>query len=71
MAIPFGGIVSSVNHVLGFAAVVTATLTGAARYAAVLTDFDKRQVERATAYGFYLGVLFSALFLVLDRFQTG
>lgn len=49
----FGGIVISVNHVLSFAA--------------VLRGSDKAQVERATAYGFYLGALLSVGLLLIDR----
>lgn len=62
-----GSIVTSVNHVLSFAAVVTAALTGAARYAAVLSGADENQVERATAYGFFLGAGLSVGLLLLDR----
>jgi hypothetical protein len=71
MVLVFGGIVNGVNHVLGFAAVVTAAFAGTARYTAVLIDADKRQVERTTAFGFYLGVLLSVLLLILDRIQGG
>jgi hypothetical protein len=62
-----GGIVSAVDHVLSFAAVLTAATTGAARYAAVLRGGSDRQVERTTAWGFFLGVLASVLALLLDR----
>jgi hypothetical protein len=66
-----GGIVSTVNHALSFVAVVTAVLTGAARYYAILRGADKDQVERATAYGFFLGALLSALLLAFDRILMG
>ena len=61
-----GDIVSSVNSVLSFAAVVTAAAAGASRYAAVLLGADRDRVERATARGFYLGVLVSAILFVLS-----
>lgn len=46
-------------------------LTGAARYYAILRGADKDQVERATAYGFFLGALLSALLLAFDRILMG
>lgn len=61
-----GGIVSSVNHLLGFMAVVTAAGASGARYAVVLTNADRRRVERMTAYGFHLGVLAAAILFILD-----
>ena len=62
-----GGIVSEVNHVLSFAAVVTAACAGAARYSVVLLGRDQLQVERATARGFFVGLIASVAFLVLDH----
>jgi hypothetical protein len=62
-----GGNVESANHLLGFAAVVTAAFAGAARYAMVLTDADERQVERATAVGFFSGGSIGALMFLLDN----
>jgi hypothetical protein len=63
-----GGIVTEVNHVLSFAAVVTAATTGVLRYAAVLRGLAPSQVELATARGFYVGLIVSAAFLALDHF---
>lgn len=62
-----GGIASGVNHVLNFAAVVTAAFAGTTRYVAVLGGADPRRVERATALGFFLGVPASGLILAIDR----
>ena len=39
---------------------------GAAHYAAVLADRTEREIERATAFGFFLGFGFGALVLVTD-----
>jgi hypothetical protein len=63
-----GGIVTEVNHVLSFAAVVTAASTGALRYAAVLRRADSARVDLATARGFYIGFIASVLLLALDHF---
>jgi hypothetical protein len=62
-----GGIASAIGGVLGFVAVVTAACAGASRYAAVLLSRDQAQIERATAKGFFVGVLASVVFLLLDR----
>jgi hypothetical protein len=62
----FGGIVSSLNSVLGFTAVVTAAAASFARYAIVLTHADRRRVERMTAYGFHFGILIAAILFILD-----
>ncbi len=61
-----GGIVSSLNSVLGFLAVVTAAAASFARYVIVLTNADRRRVERMTAYGFHLGILSAAILFILD-----
>jgi hypothetical protein len=63
----FGDIVTSVNHVLGFMAVVTAAGASVARYGAVLTDADRRRVDRSTAYGFHLGILLGLGLFALDH----
>ena len=63
-----GGIASAVGTALGFLAVVTAACAGASRYAAVLLNRDQTEIERATAMGFYAGVLVSAVFLALNHF---
>jgi hypothetical protein len=62
-----GGIVSSVNSVLGFMAVVTAAAASVARYGIVLTNANRRRVERMTAYGFHLGIFAGAVLFVLDQ----
>jgi hypothetical protein len=62
-----GGIVSSVNGVLGSMAVITAAAASVARYAIVLTNADRRQVERMTAYGFHLGIVAAIILFVLDQ----
>ena len=61
-----GGIVSSVNSVLGFMAVVTAAGASVVRYAFVLINGDRRRVERMTAYGFHLGIFAAAILFILD-----
>jgi hypothetical protein len=61
------GIVSSVNSVLGFMAVVTAAAASVARYGIVLTNADRRRVERMTAYGFHLGIFGAAVLFALDQ----
>lgn len=66
-----GGILTSIDDALSFIAVATAVLTGTARYFAVLRGAERDQVERATAYGFFLGGLLSALLLILDRILAG
>lgn len=62
-----GGLVSAIDDVLGFVAVVTAACAGAARYTAVLLRRDQAVIERVTARGFFAGVLFSTVFLFIDR----
>jgi hypothetical protein len=44
----------------------TALFAGAARYAAVLTDRDETEIERATAIGFFLGGSVGLLILFRD-----
>jgi hypothetical protein len=63
----FGGIVSSVNSVLGFTVVVTAAAASLVRYVVVLISSDRRRVERMTAYGFHLGVFVAAVLFILDQ----
>jgi hypothetical protein len=62
-----GGIVSSVNHVLGFMAVVTAAAASVVRYVVVLGSADRRRVERMTAYGFHLGIVAAVVLFILDQ----
>jgi hypothetical protein len=62
-----GGIVTEVNHVLSFAAVVTAASTGVLRYRAVLLCRPQARVELETARGFYVGLIASLVLLVLDH----
>lgn len=62
-----GGIVTSVNSVLGFVAVVTAAAASLAHYAVVLTNANRRRVELMTAYGFHLGILAAAILFILDQ----
>jgi hypothetical protein len=62
-----GGIVSSINSVLGFMAVVTAVAASLARDTTVLTRADRRRVERMTAYGFHLGILGATVLFALDQ----
>jgi hypothetical protein len=45
---------------------VTGLFGGAAHYAAVLTGRSEREVERATAIGFFLGFGLGALALAVD-----
>jgi hypothetical protein len=44
----------------------TGLIGGAARYAAVLVGRSEREVERATAFGFFLGFGLGSLALVID-----
>jgi hypothetical protein len=53
----------------GAAAVVissTGLIGGAARYGAVLADRSDREIEKATAVGFFLGLGIGIFALVLD-----
>jgi hypothetical protein len=52
----------AVAALIGF----TGLLGGAAHYAAVLAGRTEREVERATAIGFFLGFGLGALALVID-----
>lgn len=52
-----------VSDVLGLAVAVTGFFLGAFRYGAVLLGADKRRIETASAVGFYLGFVTSALVL--------
>jgi len=62
-----GGIVDSVNSVLGFTAGVTAASASLVHYATILATADRRRVERMTAYGFHLGILAAAVLFILDQ----
>ena len=65
--IPFGGIFT--NALSGAVALLlgsTALLGGAARYAAVLARRSEREVERATAFGFFFGIGLGVLALAMD-----
>jgi hypothetical protein len=44
----------------------TGLIGGAARYAAVLVGRTEREIERATAFGFFLGFGLGVLALVVD-----
>jgi len=52
----------AVAALIGF----TGLFGGAARYAAVLANQTDDDVERATAFGFFLGFLLGILALVVD-----
>lgn len=63
----FGGIFTdalsgAVAALIGF----TGLFGGAARYAAVLARHNEREIERATAFGFFLGFGLGAVVLVID-----
>lgn len=63
----FGGIFS--NALSGAAALLissTGLIGGAARYAAVLAGRTEREIERATAFGFFFGFGLGAFALVVD-----
>ncbi len=45
---------------------VTGLFGGAARYAAVLAGRSEREIEHATAFGFFAGFGVGALVLVID-----
>jgi hypothetical protein len=62
------GLISAVDDVLGLFAVLTAACAGLARYTAVLLRLEQPVIERATARGFFAGVLLSAALLIFDRF---
>lgn len=61
-----GGIVSSLEHLLGFIAVVTAAAATTTRYAFALINPDRQRLERATAYGFHGGILAAISLFALD-----
>lgn len=44
----------------------TGLIGGAARYAAVLAGRSEREIERATAFGFFLGFGLGTLSLLID-----
>lgn len=44
----------------------TGLIGGAARYAAVLSGRIEREIERATAFGFFLGFGLGTLALIID-----
>jgi hypothetical protein len=52
----------AVAVVLGF----TGIFGGAAHYGATLAGRTKPEVERATAFGFFVGIAFGAFTLVID-----
>lgn len=66
-----GSIVTAIDHVFSFVAVVTAVFTAAARYYAILRGAEKSQLDRTTAYGFFVGFVLSLLLLILDRVVLG
>jgi len=53
------------SDVLGLFALVTGLSVGFARYLAVLRGNSKKEIERATAYGFFYGLGASAMALFL------
>lgn len=66
-ALVFGGILTdalsgAIAALIGF----TGLFGGAAHYAAVLAGRSQREVERATAIGFFLGFGFGAVALLID-----
>jgi len=67
LGIALGGLVSAINEVLSFVAVVAAAATGTARYIAVLLHKEQAEVEQATARGFVIGIALSALFLFIEH----
>ena len=63
----FGGIFTdalsgAVAALVGF----TALFGGATHYGAVLAGRTEREIERATAFGFFFGFVLGALVLVVD-----
>lgn len=66
-----GSIVTAIDHVFSFIAVVTAIFTAAARYYATLRGAEKSQLDRITAYGFFVGFVLSLLLLILDQVVLG
>jgi hypothetical protein len=67
VGLAFGGIFTdaltgAVAALVGF----TGLFGGAAHYAAVLTGRTEREIERATAFGFFLGFGLGAFALVID-----
>ena len=67
MGLHFGGILSGELSGAG-ALLITSTglIGGAARYAAVLSERTEREIERATALGFFFGFGLGALALAID-----
>jgi len=62
-----GGIVSSLNYLFGFVAVVTAAAASTARYIIVLTNPNRHRLERATAYGFHVGIVAALALFAVDQ----
>lgn len=57
-----GALAGAVAALIGF----TGLFGGAAHYAAVLAGRSEREIERATAIGFFLGFGLGALALIVD-----
>jgi hypothetical protein len=63
----FGGIFTdALSGAIAVLIGVTSLFGGAAHYAAVLAGRTKREIERATAYGFFFGFGLGAIVLAID-----
>jgi hypothetical protein len=63
----FGGIFTdALTGAVAALLACTGLLAGAARYVAVLVERSEREVERATAIGFFFGFGLGTMVLVID-----
>lgn len=66
LALLLGGVVSVLGDVLTFVALVTAATSLSMRYYSVLRGYSKKKIDQATAFGFFLGVVVSAVSYIAD-----
>lgn len=67
IALSFGGIFTdALSGAVALLIGATGLIAGAARYAAILAGRTEREVERATAFGFFLGFGLGTLALLVD-----
>ena len=67
IALFFGGIFTdALSGAVALLIGSTGLIGGAARYAAVLASRSEREIERATAFGFFLGFGLGTLALLVD-----
>jgi hypothetical protein len=67
VALPLGDIYSeTLSNTAALLALSTGLVGGASRYGAVLADRTEREIERATAIGFFLGLALALLTLASE-----